>query len=113
LNMKISENGQNLSVGERQLICISRAILRKSKITVMDEATSSVDNKTETLIQIAINGLLKEYTVITIAHRIKTILNYDKILVMSHGEILEFDTPENLINNKSSYFYEMYSKSNI
>ena len=113
LNMKISENGQNLSVGERQLICISRAILRNSKIIVMDEATSSVDNKTETLIQKAINGLLKDYTVITIAHRIKTILNYDKILVMSHGEIMEFDTPDNLINNKSSYFYEMYSKSNI
>ncbi len=113
LNMKITQNGLNLSVGERQLICIARAILRKSKIVVMDEATSSIDSKTEGLIQKAISNSLKNSTVITIAHRIKTILNYDRILVLSHGEIIEYDTPMNLIKNTSTYFYELYSKSNI
>ena len=79
----------------------------------MDEATASIDIKTEEIIQNAINLLLKSSTVITIAHRIKTIIDYDRILVLSNGEIVEFDTPQNLINNKSSLFYELYKKSNI
>lgn len=79
----------------------------------MDEATASIDMKTEDLIQKSINEVLKTSTVITIAHRIKTILNYDRILVLNYGEILEYDTPENLIKNKSSLFYELYKKSSI
>jgi ATP-binding cassette subfamily C (CFTR/MRP) protein 1 len=79
----------------------------------MDEATASIDLKTEEIIQNAINLLLKSSTVITIAHRIKTIIHYDRILVLSNGEIVEFDTPQNLINNKSSLFYELYKKSII
>jgi ATP-binding cassette, subfamily C (CFTR/MRP), member 1 len=79
----------------------------------MDEATASIDIKTEEIIQKAINILLKSSTVITIAHRIKTIIDYDRILVLSNGEIVEYDSPENLINNKSSLFYELYKKSAI
>jgi len=79
----------------------------------MDEATASIDLKTEEIIQNAINVLLKSSTVVTIAHRIKTIIHYDRILVLSNGEIVEFDTPQNLIDNKSSMFYELYKNSMI
>ena len=111
LDQKISENGNNLSIGEKQLICITRAILRKSKIIVLDEATASIDYKNEEIIQKALNELLSHSTMISIAHRIKTVMNADKILVLENGEIIEFDTPQNLLNNKNSYFYDFYSKS--
>ena len=113
LNQEISEGGSNLSVGEKQLICITRAILRKSKIIIMDEATASIDYKTEEIIQKAVNEILKDSTFITIAHRIKTILNYDRILTLDNGKIVDYDTPKNLLNDKKSLFYELYSKSNL
>ena len=111
LSQEISESGSNLSVGEKQLICITRAILRKSKIIIMDEATASIDYKTEEIIQKAIHELLNDSTVITIAHRIKTILNYDKIVTLDHGEIIDFDSPKNLLEKKEGIFYELYQKS--
>ena len=111
LDQIISENGNNLSIGEKQLICITRAILRKSKIIIMDEATASIDYKTEEIIQHAINELLKNSTVITIAHRIKTILNSDKIIVLENGNVVEYDSPKKLLSNKNSFFYSFYSKS--
>jgi ATP-binding cassette subfamily C (CFTR/MRP) protein 1 len=111
LNQEIAEGGSNLSVGEKQLICITRAILRNTKIIVMDEATSSIDYKTEELIQKAINELLNNSTFITIAHRIKTIIHYDRIMVLDNGQIVNFDTPQNLLNDKKSLFYELYKKS--
>ena len=111
LDQNISENGSNLSIGEKQLICITRAILRKSKIIVLDEATASIDYKTEEIIQKALTEILTTSTMISIAHRIKTVMNADKILVLENGEIIEFDTPKNLLNNKNSYFYDFYSKS--
>ena len=79
----------------------------------MDEATANIDMKTEEIIQNAINDILKFSTVITIAHRIKTILHYDRILVLSNGELVEFDTPEKLIENKSGVFYQLYKKSKL
>ena len=111
LDQIISENGSNLSIGEKQLICITRAILRKSKIIILDEATASIDYKTEEIIQKALNELLSKSTMISIAHRIKTVMNADKILVLENGKIIEFDTPQNLLSNKNSYFYDFYSKS--
>ena len=111
LDQNISENGSNLSIGEKQLICITRAILRKSKIIVLDEATASIDYKTEEIIQKALNELLNDSTMICIAHRIKTVMNANKILVLENGEIAEFDTPKNLLENKNSLFYDFYSKS--
>jgi ATP-binding cassette subfamily C (CFTR/MRP) protein 2 len=113
LEQLISESGGNLSVGEKQLICITRAILRRSRIVIMDEATANIDYKTEQLIQSAIKQLLSNSTVITIAHRIKTIIDYDKILVLRDGEMIEFDDPKRLIENKNSLFYELYKKSSI
>ena len=111
LDQNISENGSNLSIGEKQLICITRAILRKTKIIVLDEATASIDYKTEEIIQKALNELLANSTMICIAHRIKTVINADKILVLENGEVAEFDTPKNLLENKNSLFYDFYSKS--
>ena len=110
LDYKIEENGSNISVGEKQLICIARALLKKTKIILMDEATANIDFRNETLLKKNIYEDTKESTVLTIAHRIKTIINYDKILVLKDGEIEEFDTPENLINKKG-LFYQMYKGS--
>ena len=111
LNQKISENGGNLSIGEKQLICITRAILRKSKIVIIDEATANIDYKTEKIIQNAISEILKQSTLITIAHRIKMIMNSDKVLILDNGNLVEFDTMKNLLENKKSLFYDLYKKS--
>ena len=113
LNRKIEQGGSNLSVGEKQLLCIARAILRKTKIVVMDEATANIDMKTEEKIQKALQYVLNNSTVITVAHRIKTIIDYDKILVLNNGKIEEFDTPKNLLKNEKSLFFQLYSKSTI
>ena len=111
LDFKIKENGDNLSSGEKQLICLARAMLRKSKIITMDEATSSIDYDTENLIQNAILTALKDSTVITIAHRIKTILDYDRIFVFESGQLIEKGSPKELIENKNGHFYSLYSQS--
>ena len=113
LSHVISENGSNLSIGEKQLICITRAILRKSKVIILDEATASIDFKHEEIVQKAIDQLLKNSTLISIAHRIKTVLNSDKILVLEKGEVKEYDKPDILLKDKNSYFYELYTKSLI
>ena len=110
LDYKIENNGNNISIGEKQLICIARALIKKSKIILMDEATANIDYKTETFLQNSINKELKECTVITIAHRIKTIINYDKILVLNNGEIVEYDSPQNLLDKKG-LFYQLYKES--
>ena len=93
INFRIAENGSNLSAGQKQLICICRAILRKNKVVVLDEATANIDIVTEKQIQKLINEEFTNSTVITIAHRLNTIMNSDKVLVLSHGEIAEYDTP--------------------
>ena len=112
LDYIITENGSNISIGEKQLICIARALLKKSKIIIMDEATANIDYKTETVLQNSINKGMKDCTVITIAHRIKTIINYDKIMVLNNGEMVEFDTPKNLIEKKG-LFYQLYKESTL
>ena len=110
LDYKIEENGNNISVGEKQLLCIARAILKKTKIILMDEATANIDYRNEAILKQNINVDTRDCTVITIAHRIKTVINYDRILVLKDGEIEEFDTPDNLIKNKG-LFYKMYKES--
>ena len=112
LNFMVKENGDNLSAGERQLICFARAMIRKSKIIIMDEATSSIDYDTEQLIQKAILNTLKDSTVITIAHRIKTILNYDRILVFDQGNLIEQGSPKELIKIKG-HFFNLFSHSMV
>jgi len=113
LNRKIEQGGSNLSVGEKQLVCIARAIIRKTRIVVMDEATANIDMKTEEKIQKALQYVLNNSTVITVAHRIKTIIDYDRILVLDNGNVIEYDTPQNLLKDEKSLFFELYSKSTI
>lgn len=105
-NTEIGENGCNLSGGERQRISIARAFLKNAPIILLDEATASLDVENETLIQTALSRLIKDKTVIVIAHRMRTVENADKIVVLSNGKIAESDTPNNLMQ-KNSIFKHM------
>ena len=105
--MKITEGGKNLSSGERQLICICRAILRKNKIVILDEATANIDVVTEQKIQKLIKEEFTESSVITIAHRLNTIIKSDKVLVLSHGELVEYDSPKSLMQDPHSEFAKL------
>ncbi len=107
LNTVVSENGSNLSVGQRQLVCITRALLSCCPIIVMDEATASVDIATDKIIQSLIREGFSDCTVLTIAHRINTILDSDRVLVVNQGEVAEFDSPSNLLKVESSLFYQL------
>lgn len=111
LEGKMAEGGSNLSVGQRQLMCLGRALLRKCKIIVMDEATASVDFETDSLIQTTIRVEFKDCTVLTIAHRIHTIEDYDRVMVLDAGVVAEFEDPRVLKQDSSSLFYGMASKS--
>ena len=110
INTEIKEYGNNLSFGCRQLLCVARAILRKSKIIILDEATSSFDQKTEDIISNAVDNMFKDSTVITIAHRINTVKKCDRIVVMDEGKIVEIGKPEDLIKDSNSKFYSFYYK---
>ena len=107
LQHSIAEGGENLSVGQRQLVCLARALLRKTKILVLDEATAAVDLETDELIQATIREEFADCTILTIAHRLSTIMDYDMILVLQNGEKIEYDSPEKLKANSSSVFYSM------
>ncbi|XP_042361797.1 multidrug resistance-associated protein 1 isoform X2 [Plectropomus leopardus] len=106
LNHECSEGGENLSVGQRQLLCLARALLRKTKILVLDEATAAVDMETDNLIQSTIRSQFEDCTVLTIAHRLNTIMDYTRVLVLEKGEMAEFDFPSNLIAQRG-VFYKM------
>ena len=103
---EIGENGCNLSGGERQRISIARAFLKNAPIILLDEATASLDVENETLIQTALSKLIENKTVIVIAHRMRTVENADKIVVLSDGKISECDTPDKLMQ-KDSIFKHM------
>ncbi|KAL6449932.1 YOR1 Oligomycin resistance ATP-dependent permease YOR1 [Candida maltosa Xu316] len=113
LDQTVEEDGANFSLGERQLIAFARALVRDSKILILDEATSSVDYETDAKIQDSIQKNFSDCTILTIAHRLKTIINYDRILVLDKGEVKEFDTPWNLFNLEGGIFQQMCGKSNI
>ena len=109
----IESEGTNFSVGEKQLICITRAMLRQCKIIIMDEANSSFDYRTDLLIQKSLAKSFEGCTLITVAHKIKTILGYDKICVLNDGEIVETGSPMELISKKEGLFYDLYMQSKI
>uniref|UniRef100_A0A8C7MVE7 ABC-type glutathione-S-conjugate transporter n=1 Tax=Oncorhynchus kisutch TaxID=8019 RepID=A0A8C7MVE7_ONCKI len=105
LNYECSEGGENLSLGQRQLVCLARALLRKTKILVLDEATAAVDLETDTLIQSTIRQQFEDCTVLTIAHRLNTIMDYTRVIVMDKGHISEMDSPTNLISNRGQFYH--------
>lgn len=110
LSSRISEGGLNLSQGQRQLLCLARAILCRPKIMILDEATSAVDMATDFLIQRSIREEFRDSTLIVIAHRLSTIADFDTILVLSDGKAVEFDTPRKLLEEKGM-FWEMVQQS--
>ncbi|NXN35985.1 MRP1 protein, partial [Rhinoptilus africanus] len=112
LNHECAEGGENLSVGQRQLVCLARALLRKSKILVLDEATAAVDLETDKLIQSTIKSQFEECTVLTIAHRLNTIMDYTRVLVLERGEVVECGSPDHLLQEKG-IFYSMAKDSGL
>lgn len=113
LDNMVETDGTNFSLGEKQLISFARALVKNSKILVLDEATSSVDYETDSKIQHTIATEFKHCTILSIAHRLKTIINYDKILVLDGGEVKEFDSPLALFDNESTIFRHLCDKSKL
>ncbi|XP_077138018.1 ATP-binding cassette sub-family C member 10 isoform X3 [Ranitomeya variabilis] len=113
LDSDVGERGKNFSLGQRQLVCLARALLTNAKILCIDEATASVDHQTDHLLQGTIREKFWERTVLTIAHRLHTIMDSDRVLVMHAGKVAEFDSPAILSSNKNSHFYRLIHSANL
>jgi ABC-type multidrug transport system fused ATPase/permease subunit len=111
LDSAVIENGNNFSLGQRQCFCIARAILAKTKVLVLDEATAAIDMATDLLIQNAIKTAFADLTVLTIAHRLNTIIESDRVLVMDAGKVLEFDEPIKLLSDPNSSFRNLVDQT--
>jgi ATP-binding cassette subfamily C (CFTR/MRP) protein 4 len=111
LDYKISTVDSNLSLGQKQLLCLARAIIRKSKIVIMDEVTASVDHKTEKMIHKIVSEELACCTVIMITHKLDYVLDFDKVIVLDKGGIVEFDSPSRLLENENGLFYKMFKQA--
>ena len=111
LDDEIGQGGGNLSLGQRQLVCIARSILKKSRILVVDEATANIDTATDIILQKVLRTEFRDSTVITVAHRINTIVDCSRILVLDQGKVLEFDTPAKLSQREDSRFRKLIGKN--
>ncbi|KAK2848887.1 hypothetical protein Q5P01_008721 [Channa striata] len=111
LHSEVTENGENFSVGERQLLCVARALLRNSKILILDEATAAIDTETDRLIQETIRSAFGSCTTLIIAHRLNTVMSCSKVMVLENGQILEFDSPAALLGDENSRFRAMIEAS--
>uniref|UniRef100_A0A3Q2W5N1 Cystic fibrosis transmembrane conductance regulator n=1 Tax=Haplochromis burtoni TaxID=8153 RepID=A0A3Q2W5N1_HAPBU len=111
LETALAESGSNFSVGQRQLVCLARAVLRKNRILIIDEATANVDPRTDELIQKTIRDKFRECTVLTIAHRLNTIVDSDRILVLDAGKIHAYDEPYTLLQDPTNIFYKMVQQT--
>ncbi|BFZ22961.1 hypothetical protein BsWGS_26000 [Bradybaena similaris] len=107
LYSEVGENGLSLSTGQRQLLCLTRALLRRTKILILDEPTSSVDAETDNLVQAMVRKVFRSCTTITIAHRINTILDCNRVMVLESGSIIEYDNPQTLLQQEGSHFYKL------
>ncbi|KWX12218.1 ABC-type multidrug/protein/lipid transport system/ ATPase component [Giardia duodenalis assemblage B] len=110
LEVPIASCGENLSAGQRQLVCVARALLRDAPVVILDEATAQVDRENDAIIQSTIRTVLADRVVIAIAHRINTIIDFDRIIVMDAGEVKEFDTPKALLSNPESLFSKLVAE---
>jgi ABC-type multidrug transport system fused ATPase/permease subunit len=111
LDANVSEGGKNFSQGQRQLLCLARALLKSSRVVLMDEATASVDFETDKAIQKTITTEFSDSTILCIAHRLHTVIEYDRILLLDQGKVAEFDSPLTLLRRPDSAFYKMCKKS--
>ncbi|XP_023240927.1 canalicular multispecific organic anion transporter 1-like [Centruroides sculpturatus] len=107
LEYELTEGGSNISAGQRQLLCLARALLRRTRILFLDEATASVDLETDQFVHNTIREVFSHCTIITIAHRLHTVIECDRIIVLSNGCIVEDGPPQRLLRDSSSYFYSM------
>jgi ATP-binding cassette subfamily C (CFTR/MRP) protein 1 len=110
LDTVVSDDGDNWSVGQRQLFCLGRVLLRRNKILVLDEATASIDSATDAILQSVIRQQFTSCTVITIAHRVPTVTDSDRVMVLSYGKLLEYDTPAKLLEDKDSAFAKLVAE---
>ncbi|KAF0687503.1 hypothetical protein As57867_020707, partial [Aphanomyces stellatus] len=110
LDSQVEENGENFSVGERQMLCMGRALLRQARIVVMDEATAAIDHETDQNLQRVIRTEFASSTVLTIAHRLDTVLDADRILVFDQGRLEQCDAPNALLEQGSGIFFDLCSE---
>ena len=113
LDATVLQGGENFSIGQRQLICLARALLRRSKILVLDEATAAIDVETDSIIQETIRREFLGCTVLTIAHRINSVMDSSRILVLDKGRVAEMDSPEELLKNTQSMFYRLAKEASL
>ena len=113
LDFQVAAQGSNLSVGQRQLLCIARALLRSSRVVVLDEATAKIDLESDKAIQQAIQEWFCDVTMLTIAHRLDTIMQSDRILVLDQGRVCEFDAPQTLLGDENGVFSSLVKQSNL
>ena len=111
LDFKINKGGSNLSVGQRQLLCLARALLKNNRILILDEATANVDHETDEIIQQTIRREFTDYTVLTVAHRLNTVIEMDRIMVLDEGRVVEFDVPHLLLQFSNGYFTSMVKQT--